>query len=314
MQAFKQHLSGSFGSGYAPDDVFVRLDITSIYYHQGRPDQVKMTGLSTTRKVTMLDTSYYGEVLTIEPQQSAGDEDVVITGRAMDRATGLPLANVPLNLVISVGGFERANTIYTDSIGSFVYSFKPLAGESGLYKVRAVHPDLLDRPVQGQFVISRVSVSPTSINLSVPRNYERTIAIQVSTSEGTEVQNLGLVYAPEDQPEGEVPQGIHLTTGSSLALLGSKKAASLPFTVWADNTTEQTGRIVLKVASEWRGTLLTIFNIFAKCVKRCGGRSMPRQARLDCSGMFHHVVVRGIEKRKIADDDEDRDRFVSRLE
>lgn len=40
---------------------------------------------------------------------------------------------------------------------------------------------------------------------------------------------------------------------------------------------------------------------------------MPRQARLDCSGTLHHVMVRGIEKRKIVDDDKDRDRFVSRL-
>ena len=40
---------------------------------------------------------------------------------------------------------------------------------------------------------------------------------------------------------------------------------------------------------------------------------MPRQARLDCSGTLHHVMVRGIEKGKIVEDDKDRDRFVSRL-
>jgi putative transposase len=40
---------------------------------------------------------------------------------------------------------------------------------------------------------------------------------------------------------------------------------------------------------------------------------MPRQARLDCSGTLHHVMIRGIEKRRIVDDHKDRDRFVSRL-
>lgn len=40
---------------------------------------------------------------------------------------------------------------------------------------------------------------------------------------------------------------------------------------------------------------------------------MPRQARLDCSGTLHHVMIRGIERRRIADDKQDRDRFVSRL-
>jgi putative transposase len=40
---------------------------------------------------------------------------------------------------------------------------------------------------------------------------------------------------------------------------------------------------------------------------------MPRQARLDAPGTLHHVIVRGIEKRRIVDDDEDRVRFVGRL-
>jgi REP element-mobilizing transposase RayT len=40
---------------------------------------------------------------------------------------------------------------------------------------------------------------------------------------------------------------------------------------------------------------------------------MPRQARLDAPGTLHHVIVRGIEKRRIVDDRTDRDNFVSRL-
>jgi len=41
---------------------------------------------------------------------------------------------------------------------------------------------------------------------------------------------------------------------------------------------------------------------------------VPRQARLDVPGTLHHVIIRGIEKRRIFDDDEDRKRFVTRLE
>lgn len=40
---------------------------------------------------------------------------------------------------------------------------------------------------------------------------------------------------------------------------------------------------------------------------------MPRQARLDAPGTLHHVIVRGIERRKIVDDKTDRKDFVSRL-
>ena len=40
---------------------------------------------------------------------------------------------------------------------------------------------------------------------------------------------------------------------------------------------------------------------------------MPRHARLDAAGTLHHVIIRGIERRRIVDDDQDRSEFVSRL-
>jgi len=40
---------------------------------------------------------------------------------------------------------------------------------------------------------------------------------------------------------------------------------------------------------------------------------MPRKARLDAPGTLHHVIVRGIEKRRIVNDVADRKNFVKRL-
>jgi putative transposase len=40
---------------------------------------------------------------------------------------------------------------------------------------------------------------------------------------------------------------------------------------------------------------------------------MPRQARLDAAGALHHIMVRGINKAAIFDDDEDKARFLERL-
>ncbi len=40
---------------------------------------------------------------------------------------------------------------------------------------------------------------------------------------------------------------------------------------------------------------------------------MPRRAMLDAPGSLHHVIVRGIEKRRIVDDVADRKSFVDRL-
>ena len=40
---------------------------------------------------------------------------------------------------------------------------------------------------------------------------------------------------------------------------------------------------------------------------------MPRLARLDAPGVLHHVMIRGIERRKIFLNDKDREDFVERL-
>jgi len=40
---------------------------------------------------------------------------------------------------------------------------------------------------------------------------------------------------------------------------------------------------------------------------------MPRQARLDAPGTLHHVIIRGIERKKIVSNDQDRQDFVARM-
>jgi len=40
---------------------------------------------------------------------------------------------------------------------------------------------------------------------------------------------------------------------------------------------------------------------------------MPRQARINVPGLFHHVMARGIEGREIFRDESDRENFLARL-
>ena len=41
---------------------------------------------------------------------------------------------------------------------------------------------------------------------------------------------------------------------------------------------------------------------------------MPRKARIDAPGALHHIIIRGIEKRKIFEDSKDRNQFIKRLD
>jgi putative transposase len=41
---------------------------------------------------------------------------------------------------------------------------------------------------------------------------------------------------------------------------------------------------------------------------------MPRSARLNAPGVLHHINIRGIERRKICLDDQDRENLLEQLE
>ena len=40
---------------------------------------------------------------------------------------------------------------------------------------------------------------------------------------------------------------------------------------------------------------------------------MPRKSRIDTPGVLHHIIARGIDRKKIFKDDKDRDDFLERL-
>jgi REP element-mobilizing transposase RayT len=40
---------------------------------------------------------------------------------------------------------------------------------------------------------------------------------------------------------------------------------------------------------------------------------MPRLARLDAPGVIHHIIIRGIERRKTFRDNRDRENYLDRL-
>ena len=234
----------------APDDLMVELSIANVYTDS---QTVTMHGLTTTTDVTLHDTAYYGEVVAVFPLRSDGDEDITISGRALDRATGQPFPNAPLTLVITTRGFERTFTVMTGNDGSFLYLFTPYSGESGQYTVCAVHPDLSIRPVQEQFVITHVTVRPAGFQIETSKNYSQELSVHVSPGTGTLLRNLALSYDP-----AALPQGIHLTPGPSPKERGDSLpfgegrggVVSLPFTFYGDNSAAEASEFSLEVVGE----------------------------------------------------------------
>ncbi|MGD8909223.1 MAG: hypothetical protein PVI92_07725, partial [Chromatiales bacterium] len=234
----------------APDLVRVVLQIDQLHYHLGQADHVAIAGLGTSQDAVLSDTAYTASIESITPASSYGDEPIVISGQALDRETGEALAMVPVKLVILANGFERETEVTTDTSGGYQYTFEPLAAESGIFSVSAIHPDILARPGQGQFTINRVLIKPTTLQLSLPKNYEQSFeVITATTGEDTTATNLRLVYEAAEQSGGVFPTGITLTLGDALDLQ-AERSGVLPFTISGDNTAELTGSLVLQVMSD----------------------------------------------------------------
>lgn len=237
----------------APDNVTVQLEIDNIRYHLGTPEAVSVPGLSGRKLVSLLQTSYYAEVGNIAPASSFGDQDIIITGRALDRATLQPLGSSALKLYLNVSGFERRFDVFSDAAGNFSYTFKPTASDSGVYKVSVVHPDIIERPAQGQFVINSVVVSPTLYKLSNLRNYPYTFKLHTTAGAGTTATNVRVVYDAASQASGTLPAGVTVNTGTPLTL-GSAQAGDLAVTITGDNSAAASGTLTLKVLVDEKGT------------------------------------------------------------
>ncbi len=66
-----------------PDTPRLRVDISDVYHHYGRQDELIMRGLGGSRQAAILETPYAGQIDAIAPAVSSDQGDIVITGRAV---------------------------------------------------------------------------------------------------------------------------------------------------------------------------------------------------------------------------------------
>ena len=235
----------------APNAVRLQLEVDKLRHHSGEADEIAIEGRGAERSVSLLDTAYFGEVTDATPLSSFGDEDVVITGRALDRATGQALPNTRLKLVLNQQGFERNFSVITGASGSFRYSFAPTATDSGFYKVSAVHPDVSDRPEQKSFTIKRITVGPTPYKLDLPKNMAFTIPLTAKAGAGTSASNLRLAYEAAAQPTGQLPTGVTLQLPGAVGL-AERQTLNLPVIFNAVDSAQPSGSLILTAYSDDR--------------------------------------------------------------
>ncbi len=236
----------------APDAVTIELMLQQLHYHPGQADAVAIDGGRARLAATLVDTAYSGALLGIAPLSSYGDEAVVIKGQAISQTDGQPVAFVALKLVIAIAGYERYFEVETGALGEFSFAYSPLPHESGVYRVSVVHPDVLERPEQGEFSVGRLFAQPDRYRVHVPYNYDASLDLRLSAGVGTSASNAQLLYLAEDQPLGELATGIDITLPAAVDLQGGA-FADVVVGMRASQGAPDTGTLFLRLVSDEGG-------------------------------------------------------------
>jgi len=236
----------------APDESTVRLVIDKLHYHTGQQDAISIAGVSSRQTVNLVDVSYRCEIQTVSPASSSGNENIVITGRAIDSVSLSPLLFVPVNLVIETQGFERSYELYTDGTGTFSYRFEPLPSEAGRYHVSCIHPDVLERPRQAGFSIGRLALAPALVQFKGSVLQDHVVEFSLSASDAALSTNVRFELDPSAQPGGTLPDGLSVTLPAPVTMT-ENSTVSLPVILNAAERIDPVGSLVLQLKSDETG-------------------------------------------------------------
>ncbi|MCP3866752.1 MAG: hypothetical protein GY703_01370, partial [Gammaproteobacteria bacterium] len=136
------------------------------------------TGLKGALQSSVSLTAYYGSAQSDKPAY-ANNDSVVITGQAIDRLTGDPLANTDLKVGFYLDGFKWFERITTDESGNYTHVYKPTPGLSGEFIVWAAHPAVFDVIEQARFGFFRLYLSPEYGSIRSAKNDTLEFALSV---------------------------------------------------------------------------------------------------------------------------------------
>ena len=247
----------------ASNHLTVVATIDKVYHKYGDALQRQLQGVSTRQDITIAETSYRGELTSISPALVVGEGQVTIQGQAVSRIDNIPVANVSLKIILRIDGFEQSIDVFTDENGGFSYIYTPTTTDAGIYNVSIVHPDILDRPIEGTFEVAKLNVSPQTSDIKLPFNVARTQTVFVKAPRTLEFSNVTLGYDSSDQPGGSFLSGLQITNMSVISNLKNQDSwQQLTFDIEANNSTPVSGTVILRVlTSETTGLVPATFRI-----------------------------------------------------
>lgn len=146
-----------------------RATVGQLFSGLGTANERVSGPLTGTLQSSVVETPYYGSVST-EKDIFSGDEPIVITGQAIDRASSNPQGSVPMRIGFAARGAVWYEDIEADAEGNFSFSYTPLQGFAGELTLWAAHPDVFDVLAQKTVRIYRLYATPSFGNIRMSKN------------------------------------------------------------------------------------------------------------------------------------------------
>lgn len=151
-------------------------------YHGFGSANVRTSGpLQGFRNSSLVLSPYVG-LATVDQAIYSEGGSIGISGQALDRVTGAPVASVPLRIGFASRGYQWFENVTTAVDGSFELPYEPQTGFAGRLQIWAAHPDVVDQldqasvdylrlfltPQRGQIVMSRADTIDFALTLINP--------------------------------------------------------------------------------------------------------------------------------------------------
>jgi hypothetical protein len=140
-----------------------------IYWHLGGAGQMDSGPVLGTMNTSLRQTDYYGTLET-DRRSYADDMPIVLTGRAINRATGQPVPNAALRIGFTMRGFTWYRAVSTDESGSYRHVYTPASGISGTFTFWSAHPEVFDLLNQAEATLHRMYSNPSYGDIRMSKN------------------------------------------------------------------------------------------------------------------------------------------------
>ena len=219
------------------DPITFAANVATFYHRYDTDRREALDGVSGEMQSSITVTGYYGSAQA-DRELYANDDLVTVTGRALDRQTGLPVPNADLKIGFYIRGFEWYEPVTTDENGDYTYEFRPQAGLAGTFNVWAAHPEVVDILRQDEFEFFRLFVGPPQVEFRASK--ADTFDYRVGLVSAGDVTLTGIEVTARaftiDEFDDEIPTD-KVTGGANLPegfeVLGGGEGSALPLFITA---------------------------------------------------------------------------------